>query len=226
MIRLLEFVMNSVVVIVMAAVLLLGLYVVYDSNMVTKSADLGAEIERYAPVEDDYDFEKWRIINSNIIGWIIINGTSIDYPILQSSDNDYYLSRNYLDEYATAGSIFLDYRHNILTDRFLIIYGHRMTYGKMFSDVTKYHEREYFYSHLDGSIYDKHGRRKLIVIGFAKIRADAKEIYGSFSSRSIDYLEDNALFWRDDESEKYLLLSTCDADDKSMRDVLLLKIDE
>jgi sortase B len=102
------------------------LYIVYDSLKVTKSVVLGEEIKMLAPLDDAIDILRLRELNSDIVGWIRIPDTDIDYPILQGSDNDYYLSRNYLGEFAVAGSIFLDYR-NDFGDDFLIIYGHSMS---------------------------------------------------------------------------------------------------
>lgn len=171
---------------------------------------------------DEVDFDGLRVINPKIIGWIKIIGTNIDYPVLQGIDNDYYLSRNYLDEFATAGSIFLDYRNNVSNDDFLIIYGHRMSIGKMFSDITKYEKEVYFNSHLDGVFYTEHKKWSLRVVGFAKISADNQMVYGNFSRESADYLKNNSMYWRDEAGKRFLLLSTCDAKNKSMRDVLLL----
>ncbi len=135
----------------MMVILLCG-YMVYDSATVMHSAVLGAEIKQYAPADEDEKlrFENLANMNANIIGWIRIDGTSIDYPLLQAENNEYYLARNYLDEFATAGSIFLDYRNDFEMDDFLIIYGHRMSYGEMFSDIVKYADAQYWAEHQTG----------------------------------------------------------------------------
>lgn len=205
-------------------VIALGGYVVFDSFMVTQSAVLGDEIMQYAPAEEGPNFNELHGINQQIVGWIIISDTSINYPVLQSGDNDYYLSRNYLNEFATAGSIFMDYRNDILRDDFLIIYGHRMSYGKMFSDVIKYADEKYFQEHRTGKLYYEDGVYDLRVVGFSKINADTKDVYGRVSLDALNELRKNAWHWRDENGEKYVMLSTCDAKDKSVRDVLLLKM--
>ena len=72
----------------------------------------------------------------------------------------------------------MDYRDDILLDDFLIIYGHRMSYGKMFSDVTKYAEQGFFNDHLNGALYSEDAVFGLEAIGFAKISSNEKDIYG------------------------------------------------
>ena len=155
-------------------------YVLYDTVVVANSSELEEDIAVIEPKkdDDDFNFDELKRLNSNIVGWIRIDDTNINYPVLQTDDNSYYLSRNYRDEFSVAGSIFLDYRDDILLDDFLIIYGHRMSYGKMFSDVTKYAEQGFFNDHLNGALYSKDAVFGLEAIGFAKISANEKDIYG------------------------------------------------
>lgn len=85
-------------------------------------------------------------INPDIYGWISIAGTSINYPIVQGEDNDYYLDHAYTGDYLPIGSIFADYRNskNITKNYNTIFYGHNITSGSMFHDVTKFFKDEYF----------------------------------------------------------------------------------
>src|SRR5690625_4821779 len=53
--------------------------------------------------------------NEDVVGWITVDGTQIDYPILHSSDNVEYLTENYYGNQSRAGSIFMDYRNDIMT---------------------------------------------------------------------------------------------------------------
>lgn len=92
------------------------------------------------------------VIGENVIGWIKIEETNIDYPVVQSIDNNFYLDHNYLGEKDIKGSIYMDYRNDILgQDENHIIYGHKMADGTMFSDLTLYVEeatyKEYFNNH-------------------------------------------------------------------------------
>lgn len=120
----------------------------------------------------------------------------------------------------------MDYRNDISKDDFLIVYGHRMSFGKMFSDITKYENRNYFDFHQNGAFYDSEREYSLKVVGFAKVRADDRMIYGNFSRDLVTYLRKNAQFWNEINGDKYILLSTCDAKDKSLRNVLLLIMEQ
>ena len=75
--------------------------------------------------------------NSECIGWIYIEGTAVNYPVMHTpSDPQKYLRKNFEKEYSTSGIPFLDYR--CTPDTHLIIYGHNMKNGTMFSDLKKY----------------------------------------------------------------------------------------
>jgi len=84
-----------------------------------------------------------RQINPDYVGWIRIDGTSIDYPVVRGSDNDKYIHTSFQGEESIAGAIFMDYRNvgDLLTYRVgealphIIIYGHNMQRGGMFSDL-------------------------------------------------------------------------------------------
>lgn len=85
-------------------------------------------------------------INPDVYGWIAVDGTQINYPIVQGEDNDYYLDHAYTGDYLPIGSIFADYRNNesVTKNYNTILYGHNITSGSMFHDVTKFFEDEYF----------------------------------------------------------------------------------
>lgn len=86
--------------------------------------------------------------NPDIKGWIRIDGTNINYPLLQGLDNDYYLTHNYKNEYTNYGSIYINSNSNIKDDNSnVIIYGHDMKDGQMFSDLVKYTSEQYYKEH-------------------------------------------------------------------------------
>lgn len=85
---------------------------------------------------DKADVENFK---KNVIGWIDIEGTNIDYPVVQAEDNEYYLDRNYKGEKDAYGSIYMDFRNvSVPRDDNIIIYGHKIRDGSMFSDLAKY----------------------------------------------------------------------------------------
>lgn len=83
--------------------------------------------------------------NADIVGWIYVPNTNIDYPILKSTDNEFYLTRNFKKENSKYGSIFMDYRTSS-EDENIILYGHHMKDGQMFSDLKKYKAEDFFNS--------------------------------------------------------------------------------
>lgn len=85
--------------------------------------------------------------NSDCIGWIYIPGTVINYPVMHTPANPQkYLRRDFYGNYSQSGVPFLDARCN-LTDTNLIIYGHNMRNGTMFSDVKNYANADFRNSH-------------------------------------------------------------------------------
>jgi len=93
-------------------------------------------------------FASLREINSEIVGWISIADTSIDYPVVQHSDNDYYLDHNIERSRSSRGAIFMDYRNERMTeDPHIVIYGHHMKDGSMFSQLYNYKDEQYFHEH-------------------------------------------------------------------------------
>lgn len=85
--------------------------------------------------------------NSDCIGWLSIDGTNISYPVMHTqSDPQKYLRRNFYGEYSQSGVPFLDGRCDFQSTN-LIIYGHNMKNGTMFSDLKKYVNREFLNTH-------------------------------------------------------------------------------
>lgn len=124
-----------------------------------------------------------------------------------------------------AGSIFLDYRNDLEVDDFSIIYGHRMSYGGMFTDLTKYEERIYFDAHVAAEIYVGGNKYDLDVVAFAKVSASNRNIYNLQNEAAMEVFK-SAKYKNEVKSGRFVLLSTCDAKDKSLRDVLLLRVRE
>lgn len=81
--------------------------------------------------------------NADIRGWLTfategedLFGGAIDNPVMQTTDNDYYLNHDFLKEIDKAGSLYFDHRNDLSPEgenRNLIIYGHNLNSGLMFS---------------------------------------------------------------------------------------------
>ena len=85
--------------------------------------------------------------NNDCIGWLSIDGTNISYPVMYTpSDPQKYLRRSFYGKYSQSGVPFLDGRCDLQSSN-LIIYGHNMRNGTMFSDLKKYVERDFLNAH-------------------------------------------------------------------------------
>lgn len=85
--------------------------------------------------------------NADCIGWIFIDGTNINYPVMHTPDNPQkYLRLSFEKKYSQSGVPFLDGRCS-LQDGNLIIYGHNMKNGTMFSNLKKYLDTDFREAH-------------------------------------------------------------------------------
>ena len=85
--------------------------------------------------------------NPDFIGWIYIEGTAIDYPVMYTPQEPHkYLRKNFDLEYAISGVPFME-ETITLEDTNIMIYGHNMKNGTMFSNLTKYIDQEYCKKH-------------------------------------------------------------------------------
>ncbi len=157
-------------------------------------------------------------INPDIYGWITVEGTSINYPLVQGEDNDYYLNHAYTGEYLPIGSIFVDFRcEDSITRNFnTVIYGHNITSGTMFHDVTKFFRDEYF----NGTyiyIYTRDGIYVYEPFSVYETRYDYNYFRTGFTSADdfigfAEELRDNGKQSKDitfDKNDRIITLSTC-----------------
>ena len=85
----------------------------------------------------------------DFVGYIEIENLDILYPILKSDDNVYYLDHLIDGTKNKSGEIFMDYRNNPfpLTDnQNIVLYGHNMSDGTKFHNLTKLRKEEYYYN--------------------------------------------------------------------------------
>lgn len=135
-------------------------------------------IPEYAPIS--VDFDGLRSMNGECVGWIYIPDTSVSYPVMQTSNNSKYLDTLPDGTKHKAGSIFMDFRNDSrLTDGNIVIYGHRLESGSMFSPLRKYEKRSFFDEHRYVYYLTPDGDYKITVIACATVDAwgEAYELY-------------------------------------------------
>ena len=97
--------------------------------------------------EQGHDLAALHAKNPDCVGWIQIPDTKIDYPVMFTpNDPEYYLRRDFNGEYQQAGTPFLD-GASAKDSAHFILYGHNMKAGTMFSDLTKYSDRDFYEAH-------------------------------------------------------------------------------
>jgi len=107
---------------------------------------------QFTMVNDRLVLKKFRNLyekNTDFIGWLTAEGTSIDYPVMYTPGNEEkYLRKNFDGDYALAGTLFLAAGSDpVRPSTNLIIYGHNMKDGSMFSDLLKYKDRSFYEEH-------------------------------------------------------------------------------
>ena len=145
-------------------------------------------------------------LNGECIGWIYIPGTSVNYPVMHTPDNQQkYLRRDFYGNYSQSGVPFLDARCN-LTDTNLIIYGHNMRNGTMFSAVKNYVNADFRKAHPLIEFETAEGVRNFIVTN-VKITNTSDKKYNEICFRT----------------DRFLTLSTCYGESKSGRILVTAK---
>ena len=222
------------VIIVSAAVFVICAAVLINWNLETKNAqnainELDRVLTERETAEDD---EKPYI--KNCVAWIEIPGTDIDYPVMQKQgDSEYYLRRNYKGEYSYSGTPFLDENCNIRLSKNLIVYGHNMKDGTMFSDLMKYKDLQFCTEHqamkltIDGITYN--------YTLYAVCSVDASDGWYTFTGQTsednfaelISHIQNRSSYISSTEQAEYgdhiLTLSTCDYASEDSRLIVISK---
>jgi sortase B len=139
--------------------------------------------------------------NRDCIGWLCIPDTTINYPVMHTPNNPQkYLRRSFYGEYSQSGVPFLDGRCIPGTTN-LIIYGHNMKNGTMFSDLKKYLDDTFLREHPTIELQTADGVQRFTVTEVLK--TDIHDQWYERISR--------------DDGKQYLVLSTCYGSAKSGR---------
>lgn len=140
-------------------------------------------------------------VNGDCIGWLSIDGTSISYPVMYTpNEPQKYLRRNFYGKYSQSGVPFLDGRCDIRSTN-LIIYGHNMKNGTMFSDLKRYVDRDFLNAHRAVKFETTDGVQTFIVTEALKTNT-SDAWYNRIAS---------------EDGSRCLILSTCYGSDKDGR---------
>lgn len=175
-------------------------------NLIEESIEINEETQ-----EKKIDWDYLKSVNEDIIAWIEIEGTNINYPILKDKDV-YYLKHSFDKKYNSNGSIFTT---NTLPfeDKETMVYGHNMKNGAMFSDLSKYWNKEFLISNLKFKIYTPNCDYEAAVISVYSIGIETE----NNNIKSLDFDERLEYYKKvskyhienNDKINKIVKLSTC-----------------
>ncbi len=173
--------------------------------------------------EEDEHLHKRNLVplfeaNPDFIGWINVLGTKVDYPVVYTPyEPQKYLRMNFEGEYAMSGVPFLEGTRE-LSDGHIIIYGHNMKNGTMFSDLTKYTEKSYFDEHRFFEFETLEGLRTYEIFSVAMLKSNDSWYYFNSTENEeaflefVDYISEKSLYKTETEiifGKQILTLSTC-----------------
>lgn len=187
------------------------------------------------PSGSGHDIAALQRENQDCIGWISIQGTNLDYPVMQTlEDPEFYLKHNFDGDYNDHGVPFLDARCNVQTSDNLIVYGHHMADGTMFSALHKYAEKSYWQEHPIITLETADGASQYQVAAVMRVSGTAYETQWSIfqcinlNEAEVDQLADHLA--RESlyntgvtplYGDKLLTLSTCEYTQKNGRLVVI-----
>lgn len=117
-----------------------------ETDPVETDADIEPDVADAVPISVDFDM--LLADAPDVQGWLYCPGTSINYPVVQGRDNDQYLRHDYLGNYATAGSIFIEAANAPgFQDSNTVIYGHHMKDGSMFAGLSDWADQDFYDAH-------------------------------------------------------------------------------
>ena len=172
------------------------------------------------------EYAELTIKNPDTAGWISIPGTDINYPVVQrEDDNDYYLNHSFEGEADSNGTLFVDYRCDIVNEHSnTIIYGHNMNSGLMFGNLDKYLDQDYFNTHRTvnfNTIYE-HRTYEIVAVCLSRVEHQDENSYRYYNfiqaenqaewDAFVANVNKLSIFSKDVElveTDKVLTLSTC-----------------
>lgn len=214
-----EFLVDAFSRLLLAGMLMLGSYLLFQERQMQKAADPGLT-RRYRPqAEADPGFAELCVRNPDVVAWLQLEGTGIDYPVVQGRTNEEYLNRNAQGESSLSGALFLDSSCARDFSGFnSIIYGHHMDSGMMFGNLDRYADPQFFAAHSRGSLYFEGRSHPLEILALACVdaydpllyRTDLQDAAGRKEYR--ERLLEQAVQKREKplrEAEQLVLFSTC-----------------
>ena len=185
--------------------------------------------------EDTINIEELYEINNDIVGWIKIDGTNINYPVMQTKDRpQFYLRKDFYKKYSQWGTPFLAENCDIQTSDNLIIYGHHINNLKMFGELEKYRNKDFYKNHKNIKFYKKDNLTEYEIISVFRTTANSEFKYYEFVNANnekefetfVTKCKELSFYNTENNAEygdKFITLVTCDYSIKNGRLVVVAK---
>ncbi len=169
--------------------------------------------------------------NRDTVAWIRIPDTNIDHVVLQTDNHDDYLRTDFYGDYYIGGSIFMDYRNNVVPggtgtlSKNTILYGHYLKQQRgMFTELDRYMDVEYYKEHPVIELSTLYSNYKWKIIGAFLAAYEEEDDNSLFYYWYDDFTDEKTLGFANEvafrsyfqnpsvdvvPSDKFLTLSTC-----------------
>ena len=128
--------------------------------------------------------------NNDLAGWVKIEDTRINYPVVSTPEEpEFYLHRDFYGQESYSGTPFIGQGYQA-ENPILMVFGHHMRNGTMFSDLMKYRDDSFWGNHRTiqfDTLYEKR-EYEIFAAGYAASASEAEQymqLY-SFTSGSED----------------------------------------
>ena len=203
------------------------------------STEVSTQLEEREPVILP-EYAELYMRNKDMVGWIRINDTNINYPVMQSIDKpNFYLKHGFDKSYTDYGCPYVAESCDLSkpSDN-LIVYGHHMKNGSMFSDLEKFKKKDFWEEHKTfnfNTLYEKQTYEIIAVFKTVVYTESSSEFkYFQFSDAEspehfnnyISKCKTKAIYETGVTAEygdKLITLSTCEYSNTNGRLVLVAK---
>ena len=122
---------------------LTDVYATPYSEPIKQTDDLNFE----PPAENAERFSELLSKNADFAGWLSIEGTHVNYPVMWTPEEpDYYLHRDFEKQESICGTPYIGGCCSPESSS-IIIFGHNMKDGTMFSGLLSYENESFFHEH-------------------------------------------------------------------------------
>lgn len=168
---------------------------------------------------------------TNCVAWLKILDTKVSFPVMQKEGSPlYYIHKDAYGNYSYSGVPFLDDNCNIEESKNLIIYGHNMRNGTMFSRLMSFKEISYCKNHNTIQLTINGEKVEYDLYAVAKVKDD--DLWYSFTDdvdentfeNLISHIKDKSLYLSDKEikyGDYFITLSTCEYSQTNGRLILI-----